>query len=332
MAKDLPNLHISNPLDEPFEALFSTEEQRKEANQERVIELSCAEIDPFTNHPFKVRDNQEMLELADSIKENGVMMPCIVRPKENGRYEMVSGHRRRHAAMIANVDTLPVIVRNMTDEQASILMVDSNLRSREVILPSEKAFAYKIKLDAMKKQGMRNDLTSVPMAQKYKGKTSRQILGEQVGESQDQIRRYVCLTNLIPELLQLVDNSVEKPTDPDALQVALRPAVELSYLTETNQRIVLEFMDSSLSTPSHAQAIQLREMQKNGAFSARSVYALLSEEKPNQKPTQKISINKFSRYFPPNSSTEYIEKEIIKALDFYQQAKQRSNVDKNVIK
>lgn len=332
MAKALPNLPISNPLSEPFEALFSTEEQRQEATQERVINLRSDEIDSFTNHPFKVRDNQEMFELSDSIKENGIMIPCIVRPKENGRYEMVSGHRRRHAALLADIDAIPVIVRNLTDDQASILMVDSNLRSREVLLPSEKAFAYQIKLNAMKRQAGRPSKNSVPLAQNFDGKTSRQILSEQVGESQDQIRRYICLTNLIPELLQMVDNSVEKPTDPDALQMALRPAVELSYLTEPNQRLVLEFMESSMSTPSHAQAIQLREMQKNGIISARNIHDLLSQEKPNQKATQKISINKFSRYFPPDSSTEYIEKEIIKALDFYQQAKQRSDVHKMTVK
>lgn len=332
MAKALPNLNISNPLNEPFEALFSTEEQRQEAMQERVINLHSDEIDTFPNHPFKVRDNQEMFELSDSIKENGIMIPCIVRPKENGRYEMISGHRRRHAALLADIDNIPVIVRNLTDEQASILMVDSNLRSREVLLPSEKAFAYQIKLNAMKSQGKRTDLTSAPLEQKFDGRTSRQILSEQVGESQEQIRRYIRLTNLIPEILQMVDNGVEKPDDKEALQMAMRPAIELSYLTESNQRLVLEFINSSMSTPSHAQAIQLREMQKNGVISARNIYDLLSQEKPNQKGTQKISINKFSRYFPPNSSTEYIENEIIKALDFYQKAHQRSEVHKANIK
>lgn len=333
MAKALPNLNISNPLNEPFEALFSTEEQRQEASQERVVNLRSDEIDTFPNHPFKVRDNQEMFELSDSIKENGILIPCIVRPKENGRYEMISGHRRRHAALLADIDTVPVIVRNLTDEQAVILMVDSNLRSRAVLLPSEKAFAYQVKLNAMKRQaGRPSKDNSVPVAQNFEGKTSRKLLAEQVGESQDQIRRYIRLTNLIPEILQMVDNSVEKPDDKEALQMAMRPAVELSYLTEPNQRLVLEFMNSSMSTPSHAQAIQLREMQNNDMISARNIYDLLSQEKPNQKATQKISINKFSRYFPPNSSTEYIEKEIIKALDFYQQSKQRSDVHKITVK
>ena len=333
MAKALPNLNISNPLNEPFEALFSTEEQRQEASQERVINLSSYEIDPFTNHPFKVRDNQEMFELSDSIKDHGIMIPCIVRPKENGRYEMVSGHRRRHAAFLAKIDTIPVIVRNLTDDQAAILMVDSNLRSRAVLLPSEKAFAYLIKLNAMKRQaGRPSKENSAPVEQNFDRRTSRQILSKEVGESQEQIRRYIRLTNLIPEILQMVDNSVEKPAAKDALQMAMRPAVELSYLTETNQRLVLEFMESSMSTPSHAQAIQLREMQNNGVISARNIYDLLSQEKPNQKATQKISINKFSRYFPPNSSSEYIEKEIIKALDFYQKAHQRLEVHKANIK
>ncbi len=329
MAKELPKLNMSDSLDE----LFSTEAERQGQDGEKIIFLNCNEIDSFQNHPFKVRDNQEMFELADSIKENGIMIPCIVRPKENGRYEMISGHRRRHAALLADVNTLPVIVRNLSDEQASILMVDSNLRSREVILPSEKAFAYKIKLDAMKRQvGRPSKEKGATVLHNFDGRKSREILAEETGESHEQIRKYIRLTNLIPELLQMVDNSVEKPADKENLQMALRPAVELSYLTEPNQRLVLEFMNSSLSTPSHAQAIQLREMQKNGIISARSIYDLLSQEKPNQKTTQKISINKFSRYFPPNSSTEYIEKEIIKALDFYQQAKQRSDVNKFTVK
>lgn len=321
MAKELPNLHISNPLSEPLDALFSTEEQRQEATQERIIELHCDEIDPFTNHPFKVRDNQEMFDLSESIKENGVMIPCIVRPKENGRYEMISGHRRRHAALLANIDTLPVIVRNLTDEQSAILMVDSNLRTREVILPSEKAFAYQIKLNAMKRQvGRPSKEKGATVLHNFDGRKSREILAEETGESHEQIRKYIRLTNLIPELLQMVDNSVEKPADHNALQIALRPAVELSYLTASNQRLVLEFMNSSLAAPSHAQSILLREMQNKGTLTAQSIYELLSEQKPNQKEHISISVDKVSQYFPPNTSSKKMTETIIKALDFYQKS------------
>ncbi len=324
MTKPLPNLNITNPFDNSYEELFSTEEQRQAEAQERIVQLRCDEIDQFINHPFKVRDNLEMFELANSISENGVMVPCVVRPKENGRYEMVSGHRRRHAALLAGIETIPAIVRNLSDEQATILMVDSNLRSREKILPSEKAFAYKAKLSVMKRQAGRPTKENMsPLATNFPKGRSDVELAEQVGESKDQIHRYIRLTNLIPELLQMVDNSIEKPNNPEALQMALRPAVELSYLSEANQRLVLEFMESSFSTPSHAQAIQLRNMAKQGVLTANNIYELLSEAKPNQKPSQKISVDKFRRYFPPNSSTDYIEKEIIKALDFYQKAQHR---------
>ncbi|MGN0569277.1 MAG: ParB/RepB/Spo0J family partition protein [Candidatus Fimenecus sp.] len=330
MAKPLPNLNISNPFDNSYEELFSTEEQRQSDAQERIVQLRCDEIDQFTNHPFKVRDNQEMFELADSIRENGVMVPCVVRPKENGRYEMVSGHRRRHAALLAGIETIPAIVRNLSDEQATILMVDSNLRSREIILPSEKAFAYKAKMSAMKRQAGRPGKENVsPVGTNLR---TDEMIAQETGDSRNQIHRYIRLTNLIPELLQMVDNSVEKPDNPEALQMALRPAVELSYLSEANQLLVLEFMESSFSTPSHAQAIQLRNMEKQGVLTANNIYELLSEAKPNQKPSQKISVDKFSRYFPPNSSADYIEKEIIKALDFYQKAHQRSEIHKSPTK
>lgn len=199
-------------------------------------------------------------------------------------------------------------------------MVDSNSQ-REQILPSEKAFAYKMRLEAMNRQGKRTDLTSVPVAQK--SKTSRELLGEKVGESQDQIRRYIRLTELVPQILQMVDNNVDKPDDKDALCMALRPAVELSYLTPENQRIVLEFMQSSLVTPSHAQTIILRKMQNEHNFSARSVYELLQQEKPNQKERVSLSVDKFNRYFPPNTSAKDIEKGIFQALDFYMEAKSR---------
>lgn len=311
---ELPKINISNPLDE----LFSTEEERQSSQQERIVTIDCNEIDSFQKHPFKVRDNQDMDELIESIQKNGVIMPCIVRPKENGRYEMVSGHRRKHAAIRAGLDSLPCIVRDLDDIQATILMVDSNAH-RPYILPSEKAYAYKMRLEAMKRQGFRSDLTSAPVGQKF----SVEQIAENSTDSKTQIQRYVRLTYLIPELLQMVDNSVEKPIEAEALSMAMRPAVELSYLSPENQKIVLDFMQDTLSTPSHAQAIQLREMQKKGILNPQGIYDLLAQEKPNQKPSSKIPINRFSRYFPPNTSAEDIEKGIFKALDFYQKAKER---------
>lgn len=311
---ELPKINISNPLDE----LFSTEEERQSSQQERIITIDCNEIDSFQKHPFKVRDNQDMDELIESIQKNGVIMPCIVRPKENGRYEMVSGHRRKHAAIRAGLDSLPCIVRDLDDIQATILMVDSNAH-RPYILPSEKAYSYKMKLEAMKRQGFRSDLTSAPVGQKF----SVEQIAENSTDSKTQIQRYVRLTYLIPELLQMVDNSVEKPIEAEALSMAMRPAVELSYLSPENQKIVLDFMQDTLFTPSHAQAIQLREMQNKGILNPQGIYDLLAQEKPNQKPSSKIPINRFSRYFPPNTSAEDIEKGIFKALDFYQKAKER---------
>ena len=312
--KELPKININNPLDE----LFSTEEERQSSQQERIVTIDCNEIDGFQQHPFKVRDNQDMDELIESIQKNGVIMPCIVRPKENGRYEMVSGHRRKHAAIRAGLNSLPCIVRDLDDIQATILMVDSNAH-RPYILPSEKAYAYKMRLEAMKRQGFRSDLTSAPVGQKF----SVEQIAENSTDSKTQIQRYVRLTYLIPELLQMVDNSIEKPIETEALSMAMRPAVELSYLSPENQKIVLDFMQDTLSTPSHAQAIQLREMQNKGILNPQGIYDLLAQEKPNQKPSSKIPINRFSRYFPPNTSAEDIEKGIFKALDFYQKAKER---------
>lgn len=311
---ELPKINISNPLDE----LFSTEEERQSSQQERIVTINCDEIDGFQQHPFKVRDNQDMDELIESIQKNGVIMPCIVRPKENGRYEMVAGHRRKHAAIRAGLTSLPCIVRDLDDIQATILMVDSNAH-RPYILPSEKAYSYRMKLEAMKRQGFRSDLTSDPVGQKF----SVEKIADNSNDSKTQIQRYVRLTYLIPELLQMVDNSVEKPIEAEALSMAMRPAVELSYLTPENQKIVLDFMQDTLSTPSHAQAIQLRAMQSKGILNPQGIYDLLAQEKPNQKLSSKIPINRFSRYFPPNTSAEDIEKGIFKALDFYQKAKER---------
>lgn len=325
MANPLPNLSRDS-LDD----LFTTQEQRDDEKLERVNVLQIDEIDNFTDHPYKVRDDAKMDELIDSIENYGIMVPCIVRPKDNGRYEMIDGHRRKHAALRAGITQLPCIVRKLSDDEATILMVDSNSQ-REQLLPSEKAFAYKMRLDAMKRQAGRPvKKNGAPVEHHFSGMKSRDILSEQVGESKEQVRRYIRLTDLIPELLECVDNSVEKPEDKDALRMALRPAVELSYLTPDNQRVVWEFMKSSLTTPSHAQTILLRKMQDDHSFTPQAVFELLQQEKPNQKERVSLSIDKFNRYFPPNTSAKDIEKGIFRALDFYMEAKMRSKGEKEI--
>ncbi|MFR6065985.1 MAG: ParB/RepB/Spo0J family partition protein [Eubacterium sp.] len=304
--------------------LFSTEEERAEARLEKVVNLSPAEISDFPNHPFKVRMDAAMQEMAESVKQYGVLVPTLVRPKPEGGYEMVAGHRRKKAADLAGLTEIPCIVRQLTDDEATIIMVDSNLQ-REQILPSEKAFAYKMKLDAMKRQGQRTDLTCEPAAHKLKGMKSRDVLAEQVGESKDQIRRYIRLTHLIPEILELVDNSVLK--DPDMLQIALRPAVELSYLRKEEQADLFAIMDEMDCTPSHAQAIKMRRMSeaKTGAerLSKDAMAVIMEEEKGNQKEQFKIPKEKISRFFAPGTPTQKIEDTIVKALELYRK-RQRS--------
>ena len=297
--------------------LFTTQKTRDEADLEKVVNIKLNDIDDFPEHPFKVIVNDELKDMAESIKEKGVLSPALVRQKDDGRYEMISGHRRKKASELANKDTIPCIVRDLTDDEATIIMVDSNMQ-REKILPSEKAFAYKMKLDALSHQGKRNDLTSVEIAQK--SKTSRQVIAEQVGESEDKIRRYVRLTNLIPKLLEYVDNSVIK--DKDKLQIALSPAVELSFLTEKEQYEVLDYIEFNEITPSHAQAIQLKEMSQNKTFTSEKMESLLDEEKPNQTPALKVSMNKLKL---PSSLRNDKEREeyIIKAVEFYEKYQQR---------
>ena len=291
--------------------LFSTQEEREVASQPRVQEISVDLIDEFPNHPFKVRMDESMMEMADSVKQHGILVPAIIRPKEDGRFEMVAGHRRMTACMIAEKKEIPCIVRDLTDEEATIIMVDSNLQ-REQLLPSEKAFAYKMRLDAMKKQGRRTDLTSAPLAQKL---TSRAELGKAVGESQDQVRRYIRLTDLIPELLDLVDNSVLK--EKEKLQIALRPAVELSYLTQQEQRDLHETMLTEDCTPSHVQAIKMRKFSEEGRLNMDVIFSIMQEEKPNQKEQFKIPKDRISKYFAPGTPAQKIEDTIVKALELY---------------
>ena len=296
------------------DSMFTTQEERDNAQRSYVTDLPTAEINDFPNHPFKVRMDESMTEMVSSVKERGVLSPVLVRPMPDGGYQMVSGHRRKMAAELAELPTVPCIVRELTDDEAVIIMVDSNLQ-REQVLPSEKAFAYKMKLDAMKRQGQRTDLTSVPVAQKSGGKTSRQILGEQVGESQDQIRRYIRLPNLIPEIINMVDNSVLK--EKDKLQMALRPAVELSYLTEDEQRALLETMTIDDCTPSHAQAIKMRDFSEKGKLNADVILSIMQEEKPNQVEQFKMPKERISKFFSPGTPAQKIEDTIVKALEMY---------------
>ena len=296
------------------DSMFTTQEERDNAQRSYVTDLPTAEISDFPNHPFKVRMDESMTEMVSSVKERGVLSPVLVRPMPDGSYQMVSGHRRKMAAELAELPTVPCIIRELTDDEAIIIMVDSNLQ-REQVLPSEKAFAYKMRLDAMKRQGQRTDLTSVPVAQKSGGKTSRQILGEQVGESQDQIRRYIRLTNLIPEIIDMVDNSVLK--EKGQLQMALRPAVELSYLTEAEQKDLLETMTVEDCTPSHAQAIKMRDFSEKGKLNADVILSIMQEEKPNQVEQFKMPKDRISKFFKPGTPAQKIEDTIVKALEMY---------------
>ena len=286
--------------------LFSTQEERDNETREYVKAIPLDKISDFPNHPFQVRMDEKMLEMIESVREYGVLSPAVVRPKEDGTYEMISGHRRKLASQMAERSEMPCIVRDLTDDEATIIMIDSNLQ-REEILPSEKAFAYKMKLDAMKRQVGRPSKNYVPVAQDLRGKTSRQILGEQVGESQDQIRRYIRLTELIKPILDMVDEK----------KIALRPAVELSYLSQDQQKMLLDTMQLQDCTPSHAQAIKMRKFAEEGRLNEDVILSIMSEEKGNQKEQFRIPRERISKYFSPGASAKQIEDTIIKALELY---------------
>lgn len=304
--------------------LFSTQESRDEAKLERVINLPPGKISDFPNHPFKVRMDEEMQQMAESVKEHGVLVPALVREKPGGGYEMVAGHRRKRAAELAELPEIPCIVRNITDDEAIIVMVDSNLQ-REKILPSEKAFAYKMRLDAMKRQGKRTDLTSAPLGSKLVGNRSNLELAAESPDGKTQIQRFIRLTNLIPNLLDLVDNTMLK--EKDKLQIALRPAVELSYLKKSEQEDLFEIITEVDCTPSHAQAIKMRKMSEAKGRDERldkDVFlSIMAEEKPNQVEQFKIPKERISRYFAPGTPAQKIEDTIIKALELYRK-RQRS--------
>jgi len=288
------------------DSLFTTQDERDEAKRESVMDIPLDQIRDFLNHPFKVRMDESMAEMAESVRQYGVLVPALVRPKPDGGYEMVAGHRRKRASELAGRETISCIVRELTDDEAILIMVDSNLQ-RETILPSERAFAYKMKLEAMKRQqGYRTDLTSVPVGQKL-GKTSREVLAANSPDSNTQIQRYIRLTNLVPDLLALVDDG----------KIALRPAVELSYLAENEQGALLEAMSSEDCTPSHAQAIKMREFSKQGNLTPEVLLSILQEEKPNQKEQFKMPKERISRFFAPGTPARQIEDTIVKALELY---------------
>ena len=297
------------------DSMFTTQEERDNVQRSYVTDLPTAEISDFPNHPFKVRMDESMTEMVSSVKERGVLSPVLVRPMPDGGYQMVSGHRRKMAAELAELPTVPCIVRELTDDEAIIIMVDSNLQ-REQVLPSEKAFAYKMKLDAMKRQaGRPSKNNSATVLQNFEGKTSREILAEQSGESHEQIRKYIRLTNLTPELLDMVDNSVLK--EKGQLQMALRPAVELSYLTEAEQKDLLETMTVEDCTPSHAQAIKMRDFSEKGKLNADVILSIMQEEKPNQVEQFKMPKDRISKFFKPGTPAQKIEDTIVKALEMY---------------
>ena len=286
--------------------LFSTQEERDEAKLAKIRDIPLSEIDDFPDHPFKVRDDEDMERLVESVKERGVITPATVRQKEDGRYELVSGHRRKRACELAGMDTLRCEVVDLTKEEATILMVESNFQ-RSVILPSEKAFAYKMRMEAMSRQGQRTDLTSSPLGMKLRGKQSLDIMGEETGDSRNQIHRFIRLTNLVPELLEFVDEG----------RIKMRPAVELSYLDEDAQRDVVDEIDLNDCTPSHDQTIRMRKMFDEGKLTTEAVTAIMSEQKPNQKERFVLRGERIRELIPKNIPLSQTEDYVCKALEHY---------------
>ena len=294
-----------------LDSLFTTQEQRDEAKLEKVVDININEIDDFPDHPFKVIDNEEMQNMKNSIIENGVLVPVLVRQKDDGRYEMISGHRRKFASQLAEKETIPCIVRNLSDDEATIIMVDSNMQ-REEILPSEKAFAYKMKLEALSHQGKRNDLTSSQLGTKLR---TDEKIGEDYGDSRNQVQRYIRLTRLIPELLEMVDNEILK--EPNKMRMALSPAVELSFLTEEEQYWVSDNIDQYVATPSHAQAIKMKKLSQKGELTQEIVEDMMCEEKPNQVAKLKLNEERIRSVLPKNVDNTKIEDFVVKAIEYY---------------
>ena len=285
--------------------LFTTQKERDEGNQEKILEIPLTDLHPFKNHPFQVTKNEELQELAESIKENGVVTPAIARSRPEGGYELIAGHRRKAASGLAGLATMPVVVRELDDDAATIVMVDSN-QQRENLLPSEKAFSFKMKLDAIKRQGQRADLTSDQLGQKFMTRAiSRGAIAEANGESSTQVQRYIRLTNLIPAILKMVDEK----------RIAFNPAVELSYLPEEMQKKLLEVMEMQLCTPSLTQAQQMKQLSAGGKLSEKAMLELMSEEKPNQQDKLKIKRDRVAKYFPKDYTAQQIEDTILKLLE-----------------
>ena len=301
----------------PLDDLFSTDESRAEAQLEKVVTLNPADISDFPNHPFKVKQDEAMAEMVDSVKRYGVLVPALVRPKADGGYEMVAGHRRKCAATLAGITEMPCIVRNLTDDEATIIMVDSNLQ-RETILPSEKAFAYKMKLEAMKRQGQRSDLTSAPLEPKLKGSRSNEELAASSPDSRSQIQRFIRLTELIPSVLDMVDSG----------KIAFRPAVELSYLSKEQQQSLYDTMECEDCTPSLAQAIKLKEFSRDGKLTEEVILSIMQEEKPNQREQFKMPKERISKYFAPGTPAQKIEDTIIKALELYRRRERQRDMER----
>lgn len=290
-----------------LDSLFTTQEQRDAAKRDVVLDLPLDQIGDFPNHPFKVKQDEAMLEMVESVRQYGVLVPGLVRQLEDGSYQMVSGHRRKMASELAGRDTIPCIVRDLTDDEAVIIMVDSNLQ-RERVLPSEKAFAYKMKLDAMRRQaGRPSKENSSPVGIDFRGKQSLDIMSEESGDSRNQIHRFIRLTNLIPEILDMVDDG----------RIAFRPAVELSYLTEKEQSALYDTMGREDCTPSLAQAIKMKAFSRDGKLTDAVILSIMEEEKPNQKEQFRIPKERISKYFKPGTPARTMEDTIIKALDYY---------------
>ena len=305
MPKSSVNASLSS-----YDDIFSTEESRQEEQREQVQQIPIGELFPFKNHPFKVLDDDSMSDTVESVKQYGVLSPLIARPRPKGGYEIISGHRRQHAAELAGLDTLPVIVRQMDDDAAIILMVDSNLQ-REHILPSERAFAYKMKLDAMKNQGTRSDLTSTQVVSKLR---SNEKLGAENNQSRETVRRFIRLTNLIPELLDMVDNKT----------VSFNPAVELSYLSPEQQQEVIRAMDDTQNFPSVSQAKRIKKLAQDGTFTTETIVAIMGEEKKSELDTVTIKNDTLRKYFPRSYTPKQMEDTIIKLLEQWQKKRQHS--------
>ncbi len=305
MPKNSVNVSLSS-----YDDIFSTEESRQEEKREQVQQIAINELHPFKNHPFKVLDDEAMQRTVESVAQYGVLAPLIARPRPDGGYEIISGHRRQHAAQLAGLDALPVIVREMSDDAAVLLMVDSNLQ-REHILPSERAFAYKMKLEALKNQGARSDLTSCQFGTKFR---ADEKIAQDVGESRNQIQRFVRLTNLVPELLDLVDEK----------KISFNPAVELSYLDESQQRDFLQAMEDTQNAPSLSQAQRIKKLAQDGKFSYEAAFDIMGEAKKDELDKVVIKNDTLKKYFPRNYTPRQMEDTIIKLLEQWQKKRQRS--------